>query len=224
MEVEKIISTILSKVGNTDVSPQTIKMLISLKPLAEGQEPDDKYFEEMANAVKSVQGNVNKVFSAKLAEQVTSKIEEYKASHQSDERSAKKEDDESDKRFKKLEDELSELRAERQREKAEQDRKDLLASVKRGLEAKFDKAGDKANAFFVKTALAKLEIPETGADIKALTDEAERLYNADVKEAGIAIDAPHSGGNAGSSKDKIDEHEFDDVAKIVGRDRPQTER
>lgn len=214
---------VLGRVGNTDVSPQTVKTLISLKPAPEGQEPDDAYFEELANAVKSVQGNVNNVFSAKLTEQVNSKVEEYKKAHPAEKKPEEKPAEASDDRLKKLEDELKELRAERQKEKTERERKDLLASVKKGLEDKFKKAGNEANPFFVETALAKLDVPEKDADVKTLTDEAERLYNADYKRAGLDPDAPHAGGRSGGGKDKVDEHEFDDVAKIVGRNRPKAE-
>lgn len=221
MDLEKIISIVLNKVGNTDVSAQTIKTLISLKPVPDGQEPDDTYFNEIVDAVKSVQGNVNNVFSAKLAAQVNSKVEEYKKEH-----SARKEQEDkpatSDDRLKKLEEELSELRAERQKEQTERERKDLFNSVKKSLEDKFRTAGNTANPFFVETALAKLSIPEKGADVKSLTDEAERLYNADLKKAGFDPDFPRAGSGSAVGVEKIDGHEFDDVAKIVGRNRPQT--
>lgn len=221
MDLEKIISMVLDKVGNTDVSAQTIKTLISLKPVPDGQEPDDAYFNEMVDAVKSVQGNVNNVFSAKLAAQVNSKVEEYKKDHP-----VKKEQESktttSDDRLKKLEEELSELRAERQKERTEKERKDLFDSVKKSLEDKFRTAGNTANSFFVETALAKLNIPEKDADVKVLTDEAERLYNADLKKAGLDPDFPRAGNSSAVGAEKIDGHEFDDIAKIVGRNRPQT--
>lgn len=80
----------------------------------------------------------------------------------------------------------------------------------------------KLNGFFAKSALSKLDIPEKDADVKALADEAERIYNRDLKEAGISIDSPHAGGNCGGSGGKgDDEHTFDDVAKVVSRFRPK---
>lgn len=221
MELEKIVSTILGKVGNTDVSPQTVRMLISLKPVAEGAEPDEAYFEEMAKAVKSVQGNVNNVFSTKLAEQVNAKVEEYKNSHSAEEKPVKEKGTDSDDRLKKLEDELNEMRTERQQERAERERKDLLTAVKKGLEDKFDRSGSKVNGYFARQAISRLQVPEKNADIKALVDEAEKLYNADIKEAGLVPDAPHAGGAGGGGRERVDEHLWDDVAKIVGRDKPQ---
>lgn len=221
MELEKIVSTILEKVGNTDVSPQTVRTLISLKPVADGSEPDDEYFDSIANVVKSVQGNVNNVFTAKLKEQVDAKVEAYKLKH------PKQEPRDpvvggSDDRLKKLEDELKELRAEQDKEKKERARKDLLASVKKGLEDKSKESNTKLNNFFVKTALAKLNISDKDADVKSLIAEAEKLYNADVKEAGYEPDTPHAGGGKDGSQERIDEHEWDDVSKIVGRNRPKS--
>ena len=73
MEFEKIVSTILEKSGKTDVSKATVTMLAKLLPVADGAEPDEEYFDKMVNAVKSVQGNVNNVMSAKVTEQVNAK-------------------------------------------------------------------------------------------------------------------------------------------------------
>lgn len=223
MELEKIVSTILEKVGNTDVSPQTVTTLVSLKPVAEGAEPDDAYFDEMARAVKSVQGNVNNVFSTKLSEQVNAKVEEYKKSHKAGEPKPKGEPSDKDmpEWARQMKAELERERNERQQERAERERKDLLATVRKGLEDKFEKSGSKVNGYFARQALSKLQVPEKDADVRSLVDEAERLYNADIKEAGFTPDAPRAGGGNGGSAEKADEHLWDDVAKIVGRDRPQ---
>lgn len=189
-------------------------------------EPDDEYFKELAEAVKSVQGNVNNVFSTKLNEQVNAKLEEYKKAHPEVHTDKGGKDKDGDNPYMKeiheLKAQLEQDRAERLREKAEREKKDLLASVKKGLEDKFNQLGAKANGFFLKTALNRLEIPEKDADVKSLIEQAEKLYNADVKEAGIPTDTPHAGGRGGGGSDKIDEHAFDDVAKIIGRDRPKS--
>ena len=226
MEFEKIVSTILEKSGKTDVSKATVTMLAKLLPVADGDEPDEEYFDKMVNAVKSVQGNVNNVMSAKVTEQVNAKVSEELSK-----RRKKPKDDESEKLesgddmpkwAKEMRDTLRSLTEERQREKAERSKKELLESVKKRLEEKFDEGGLKLNGFFAKSALSKLDIPEKDADVKALADEAERIYNMDLKEAGISIDSPHAGGNSGGSGSKgDDEHAFDDVAKVVSRFRPK---
>ena len=56
MEIEKIVSTVQEKVGNTDFSAQTIQKVVELYPVAEGQEPDEAYFSKVADFVKGMQG------------------------------------------------------------------------------------------------------------------------------------------------------------------------
>lgn len=222
MELEKIVSTILGKVGNTDVSPQTVKTLISLKPLSEGSEPDDAYIDEMVQAVKSVQGNVNNVFSTKLSEQLERKVDEFKKNFKPEPEPARAPHKGDIPEWAlKLQAELEEERSARQKEKAARERKDLLAAVKQGLEDKFKRSGTEANSYFTRSALSRLDIPEEGADVRRLVEQAELLYNQDIKEAGLTPDSPHAGGASGGGRDRVDEHEWDDVAKIVGRDRPQ---
>lgn len=177
----------------------------------------------IANRLKRMDGSVHSA--------VSREVEEYKKNYKpknspkSGDDKDKGEDDDKDvpKWALEMRDELEALKEARRAERAEREKKDLLDSVKKGLEDKFKKAGNEANPFFVKTALAKLKVPEKDADVKTLTDEVERLYNADVKEAGLPIDTPRAGGKGGGGKEKIDEHEFDDIAKIVGRNRPQAE-
>ena len=68
MEIEKIVSTVQEKVGNTDFSAQTIQKCIELYPVAEGQEPDEAYFAKVANFVRGMQGQYNHDFSTKFTE------------------------------------------------------------------------------------------------------------------------------------------------------------
>lgn len=223
MEFEKIVSTILEKSGKTDVSKATVTMLAKLLPVADGAEPDEEYFDKMVNAVKSVQGNVNNVMSAKVTEQVNAKVsEELSKRRKKPKDDEPGEDGDMPKWAKEMRETLRSFTEERQREKAERSKKELLESVKKRLEEKFDEGGLKANGFFVKSALSKLEIPEKDADVKALAEEAERIYNRDLKEAGISIDSPRAGGNSGGNGEKgDDDHAFDDVAKVVSRFRPK---
>lgn len=223
MDKEKIISMISGKVGNTDVSPQTIEMLIGLNPLAEGTEPDDAYFSKMADAVKSIQGNVNHVFSEKLSAQVNAKVEELKLKQSSGGKNESNNSEESSgnnellSRLEKLEKDLNDERAARQSERLERSKKDVMASVRKGLEDKFNHAGLELNGYFLRQSLSRLEIPEKDADVASLIAKAESLYNEDLKEAGYsALDAPRQGGG-GKSNDGG--QNFADIAKIVGRNR-----
>ena len=226
MDTEKIISTILEKVGNTDVSQQTIQTLLGLNPLAEGTEPDDAYFSKMVNAVKSIQGNVNHVFSEKLTTQVNQKVEEYKKNNPQKPDSTPSDPD--PEWAKKLKEEWevertkwNEERAEWTKERTERAKKETLASVRQGLEDKFKEAGTSTNKFFLKSALSKLSIPEKDADIKNLVEQAEKMYNADLKEARLDLDSPHTGGGGGSQL-KPDKEQFADIEKMMRRNRPQT--
>ena len=68
MEIEKIVSTVQEKVGNTDFSTQTIKKYVELNPVAEGQEPDEAYFTKAADFFNGLQGQYNHDFSTKFLE------------------------------------------------------------------------------------------------------------------------------------------------------------
>ena len=68
MEIEKIVSTVQEKVGNTDFSAQTIQKYVELNPVADGQEPDEAYFSKAADFLRGMQGQFNHDFSTKFAE------------------------------------------------------------------------------------------------------------------------------------------------------------
>lgn len=67
MEIEKIVSTVQEKVGNTDFSAQTIQKAVELYPVAEGQEPDEAYFTKVAAFVTGMQGQYNHDFATKFS-------------------------------------------------------------------------------------------------------------------------------------------------------------
>ena len=68
MEIEKIVSTVQEKVGNTDFSAQTIQKYVELNPVAEGQEPDEAYFTKAKDFLTAMQGQYNHDFSTKFNE------------------------------------------------------------------------------------------------------------------------------------------------------------
>lgn len=68
MEIEKIVSTVQEKVGNTDFSAQTIQKYVELNPVAEGQEPDEAYFTKAVTFLQGMQGQFNHDFSTKFSE------------------------------------------------------------------------------------------------------------------------------------------------------------
>lgn len=190
----------------------------ALGDFGEDEAANAKLATRIANRLKRMDGSVHSA--------VSHEVEEYKKNYKPKrtETPKKEKEEEGSPTLKEIMAEIAELRNERKAEKAAAAKKDLLASVQKGLEDKFNESGMKLNRFFARTALSKLELPEENADVRKLVTEAERLYNADVKEAGYEPDAPHAGGAAGVGKDKVDEHEWDDVSKIVGHGRPQAEK
>ena len=68
MEIEKIVSTVQDKIGNTDFSSQTIQKYVELNPVADGQEPDEAYFTKAVSFFQGMQGQYNHDFSTKFAE------------------------------------------------------------------------------------------------------------------------------------------------------------
>lgn len=68
MEIEKIVSTVQERVGNTDFSAQTIQKYVELNPVSEGQEPDEAYFTKAVSFLQGMQGQYNHDFSTKFNE------------------------------------------------------------------------------------------------------------------------------------------------------------
>lgn len=68
MEIEKIVSAVQEKVGNTDFSAQTIQKYVELNPVADGAEPDEAYLTKAADFLKGMQGQFNHDFSTKFKE------------------------------------------------------------------------------------------------------------------------------------------------------------
>lgn len=204
METEKIISEVLGKVGNTDVSKQTVETIINLNPLQEGTEPDDAYFEKMAGVVKSFQGNINHVFSEKLTAQVNQKVDEFKKSYKPEKQEPTPNNDNED--LKSIKEQLKQLQAARNEDLAKARRSTISSQVKEGLREKFKTSGMDVKDFFIDTAIGKISIPDKDEDISALVTEAEKHVIRDMKAAGIDTDAPsvspRGGGNGKGWLDK----------------------
>lgn len=207
MENEKIISAILEKVGNTDVSSQTVSQLVQLNPLAEGAEPDEAYFEKMASVVKSVQGNINHVASTKLEAQVAQKVEEYKRTLKSESKPVEPlKNNGGNNELDDIKKELASLRAAQSEYLTREKRQATSKAIREGLKEKFSQSGMEVRDFFIDTAVGKLSIPDGKADVAALVTEAEKYVIRDMKAAGIDTDGPTlsntSNGNGKSWLDK----------------------
>ena len=227
MNREELRELVTKNLGSTQLklSERTINEELDdvLSDFGNDEEANAKLVERVANRLKRMDGN--------LHADVSKEVKEYKENaekklKEGNEGGSKKnegnEGSESEiiKELKNLRAELDEERNARKQEQAERAKNATRESVRNGLKEKFEKAGLKFNSFFAKSALGKLDIPDEDVDITSLIEKAEKLYNSDIKEAGVEIGKPHAGGNVGGKEEKED---WSDVSGIVGRYRPKTE-
>lgn len=228
MKREELKELVNKALGSTQLklSERTINEELDdvLSDFGDDEEANAKLVERVANRLKRMDGN--------LHADVSKEVKEYKENtekkpKEGSEGSSKKnegnEGSESEimKELKNLRAELDEERNARKQAETERAKHATMDSVRKGLREKFENAGLKINDFFAKSALSKLEIPSKDVDLKSLIEKAERLYNADIKEAGIEIDKPHAGDNSGGKEEKED---WSDVSHIVGRYNPKAEQ
>lgn len=227
MEREELKELVNKSLGSTQLklSERTINEELDdvLGDFGDNEEANAKLVERVANRLKRMDGN--------LHADVSKEVKEYKENAEKKQKEGNeggfKKDEGRDnseseimKELKNLRAELDEERNARKQEQTERAKHATMDSVRKGLREKFENAGLKINDFFAKSALSKLEIPSENVDLKSLVEKAERLYNADIKEAGIEIGKPHAGGNGGGKEEKED---WSDVGNIVGRHNPKTE-
>ena len=227
MEREELKELVNKSLGSTQLklSERTINEELDdvLGDFGDDEGTNAKLVERVANRLKRMDGN--------LHADVSKEVKEYKENaekklKEGTEGGSKKnegnEGSESEimKELKSLRAKIDEERNARKQAETERAKHATMDSVRKGLREKFENAGLKLNDFFAKSALSKLEIPSENVDLKSLVEKAERLYNADIKEAGIEIGKPHAGGNGSGKEEKED---WSDVSSIVGRHNPKTE-
>ena len=227
MEREELKGLVKKSLGSTQLklSERTINEELDdvLGDFGDNEEANAKLVERVANRLKRMDGN--------LHADVSKEVKEYKENaekklKEGNDGGSKKNDDnegsesEIRKELKNLRAELDEERNASKQERAERVKHAIMDSIKKGLREKFENAGMKLNDFFAKSALSKLDISGESVDLKSLIEKAERQYNADIKEAGIETGKPHAGGNGSG---KVEQEDWSDVGKIVGRHNPKTE-
>lgn len=226
MNREELRELVTKNLGRTQLklSERTINEELDdvLDDFGDNEETNAKLVSKLTNRLKRMDGN--------LHADVSKEVKEYKENAEKKRKedgygekgkeSGNDNDSEALKLVKELKSELDAERNARKQEQAERAKNATRESVRNGLKEKFEKAGLKLNSFFAKSALGKLDIPDEDVDITSLIEKAEKLYNADIKEAGVEIGKPHAGGNVGGKEEKED---WSDVSGIVGRYRPKTE-
>lgn len=197
----------------------------SLDDFGDDEEANAKLVTRIVNRLKRMDGSVHTA--------VAHEVEEYKRKRkpkaaENPEQETEHKDGEGDKggdgelsqTLKSVMAKLQAIEDERKAEKAAAVKKNLIASVKKGLEDKYEASELALKPYFVKAALSKLEIPEGDADINELVGKAEKLYNAELKEADIDMGRPVAGGSGGIGSHREDEHEWDDIAERRKRYNP----
>lgn len=227
MEREELKELVNKSLGSTQLklSERTINEELDdvLGDFGDNEETNAKLVERVANRLKRMDGNLHADVSKEVKEykeNAEKKLKEGKEGSSKKNESNDGSESEIMKELKNLRAELDEERNARKQAETERAKHATMDSVRKGLREKFENAGLKLNDFFAKSALSKLEIPSENVDLKSLVEKAERLYNADIKEAGIEIGKPHAGGNSGGKEEKED---WSDVSNIVGRHNPKTE-
>jgi hypothetical protein len=195
----------------------------SLGDFGEDEAANTKLVTRIANRLKRMDGSVHSAVSREVKE-YKKKLEESNREKGDDDpkkgtREHEEESSDMPEWARQMMSEWKEQKEELQKEKADRKKKDLLTSVRKGLEDKFKSSGLKLNSYFANAAMSKLDIPEKDADVKALVDEAERLYTSETKSAGIDFGKPAGGGTESVQPKKEDGHEFDDVAKRMNPNR-----
>ena len=227
MEIEKIVSTVAEKVGNTDFSAQTIQKYVELNPIAEGQEPDEAYFTKAAEFFKGMQGQFNHDFSTKFKEAKKNLLTEDTFKNLSAEQLAEvktlianigangsKEANETNKgdseEVKKLREQIQQL-AERldNGDKAKQ-KADLLQKVKNAM--KEQKADDE---YVLDNALRGVDV-DTTKSVEDLTKEYLAKYDAEYLKCRGAGAPPRVATSGGSEDNSPLKQRFAKKAKKEG--------
>lgn len=224
MTREELLELVNGKVDTTkfkSLSKKTINEEIDdvLEDFGDDESMNDKIVTKLANRLKRMDGNLHKNVSdeiKKSREEAERKAKEEKEAKEKEEE-GKEHNSESDELIKKLTDRLDAMEKANKERDTRAAKQAVMDAVKKGLKDKFEKAGLELNGFFAKTALSKLELPDENADISELVAKVEKLYNADVKEAGYVADSkPHNGGGGSSNQD--DDKLWDDIATLRKRD------
>lgn len=205
----------------TSLSQKTINEELDdvLEDFGDDESANDKIVTKLANRLKRIDGNLHKNVSDEIKK---SKEEaERRKKEEEDRKKAEENHHEDDEKYKTLEEKLNKLLEANKERDERAARNATIESVKNGLKEKFEKAGMPLNKFFVGTAMKKLEIPKGEVDIADLVNKVEVLYNSDMKEAGFEPNTKPRSGGGGGGNDKVDEHEFDDVAAIRSRNKPK---
>lgn len=218
MEREELLNQVTAELGeyHLTLSERTINEELDdvLGDFGDDEEANKGIVTKVANRLKRMDGNLHSDVSTQVK-----KWKEKNADKPKPNPTPKKDEgDDVPDYIKKITDRLDAMETARKQEKTEQAKNAVVKSVKEGLTAKMKGAGIEVNSFFLGTAMQKLEVPEENADVDALVEKLEKLYNADLKSAGVEPKPtkPQHGGQGGKGSNKAMDDYFARKAKREG--------
>ena len=230
MTVEELLSLVNKEVDTTkfkSLSQKTITEELNdvLDEMGDDEATNAKKVTKLATRLKRMDGNLHKCVSdeiKKSREEAERKKKEEEDRREKDGGEKTKEDPtaSSDDKYDKL---LAKLEA-LERANAERDKKASRAAteqaVRKGLKDKFDRAKLELNDFFLDTAMSKLTIPDTDADVLELITQAEGIYTTDYKRATGNSAIPRKGSSNTPTGDRgIRADEWDDIKPAKSKEK-----
>lgn len=225
MTVEELLSLVNKEVDTTkfkSLSQKTITEELNdvLDEMGDDAATNAKKVTKLATRLKRMDGNLHKCVSDEIKK---SREEAERKKKEEEERREKPEEgssSSSDDRYDKL---LAKLEA-LERANAERDKKASRAAteqaVRKGLKDKFDRAKLELNDFFLDTAMSKLTIPDTDADVLELITQAEGIYTTDYKRATGNSAIPRKGSSNTPTGDRgIRADEWDDIKSAKSKEK-----
>lgn len=230
MTVEELLSLVNKEVDTTkfkSLSQKTITEELNdvLDEMGDDEATNAKKVTKLATRLKRMDGNLHKCVSdeiKKSREEAERKKKEEEERREKDGGEKPKDDptSSSDDKYDKL---LAKLEA-LERANAERDKKASRAAteqaVRKGLKDKFDRAKLELNDFFLDTAMSKLTIPDTDADVLELITQAEGIYTTDYKRATGNSAIPRKGDSNTPTGDRsIRADEWDDIKPAKSKEK-----
>lgn len=168
MELEKILSQIKSKVGQTDVSDQSIADYVKLH-LPDDAEPDEAFYDKAVKLIKSFQGNMSNFAATTVRKQVDAKLNELKNSQSPEAETPKEGDSELLKRLEAIEQALANER-----------KANAINSLRNSVKAKAAEL-KVANKAIWNDVVEFVKIPDEATE-DVLLDQVKKIYEQKLKE------------------------------------------
>ena len=218
-ELLKLVKVELGSFKLTSLKERTINEELDdvLEDFGDDADANAKLVTKVTNRLKRMEGNLH----ADVAEEVA----EYKKNYKPTTQKPNENDPDGgkgDSKYKELYDKFTALENKLKADETKKQKEAVLGQIKKSLKGKFDDAGMECKDYFLNAALSKIEIPDEDVNVVSLVDATEKLYNSELKAAGIEIGKPHSG--SGNFNGKEDEVDFGYVANIRSRNNPSADK